>query len=32
LEKSGVKIYIGAGDMTVKQALDAYKNEELKKL
>ena len=31
LEKSGVKIFIGAGDMTVKQALDAYKNNKLKK-
>lgn len=32
LEKSGVKIYIGAGDMTVQQALDAYKNDQLKKM
>ena len=31
LEKSGVKIFIGAGEMTVKQAYDAYKNDELKK-
>ena len=32
LEKSGVKIYIGAGDMTVQQALAAYKHDELKEL
>ena len=32
LEKSGVEIYIGAGEMNVKQALDAYKNDELKKI
>jgi len=32
LEKSGVKIYIGAGDITVKQAFDAYKNNQLKKI
>ena len=31
LEKSGVKIFIGAGELTVKQAFDAYKNSELKK-
>ena len=30
LEKTGVKTYIGAGDMTVKQAFDAYKKNELK--
>lgn len=30
LEKAKVKIYIGAGEMTVKQAYDAYKNNELK--
>lgn len=30
LEKSGVKIYIGAGEMTVQEALSAYKNKELK--
>jgi len=30
LERSGVKIYIGAGDMTVMQALDAFKHNELK--
>jgi len=32
LEKSGVKIYIGAGEMTVEQALDAYRNDQLKKM
>ena len=32
LEKSGVKIYIGAGEMTVKQAFDAYNKNDLKKL
>jgi len=30
LEKTGMKIYIGAGDMTVQQAYNAYKNNELK--
>lgn len=30
LEKAGLKIYIGAGDMTVRQAYEAYKNDELK--
>lgn len=30
LEKSKVKIYIGAGEMTVKEAFDAYKKGELK--
>ncbi len=30
LEKAGMKIYVGAGEMTVKQAYDAYKNNELK--
>lgn len=30
LEKSGAKIFIGASDMTVKQAFEAYKNNELK--
>ncbi len=29
LEKSNIKIYIGAGDMTVKQAYDAFKNNKL---
>lgn len=29
LGKSGVKIYVGAGDMSVKEAYDAYKNESL---
>jgi len=32
LEKTGVKIYIGAGDMTVKEAFDAYKHNQLKAL
>jgi len=32
LEKTGVKIYIGAGDMTVKEAFNAYKNNQLKEL
>ncbi len=30
LTKAGLKIYIGAGDMTVRQAYDAYKKGELK--
>ncbi|MCK4654088.1 MAG: NifB/NifX family molybdenum-iron cluster-binding protein [Candidatus Cloacimonetes bacterium] len=30
LQNSNIKIYIGAGDMTVKEAYDAYKNGELK--
>ncbi len=30
LEKSGLKIYIGAGEMTVKEAYEAYKNGNLK--
>ncbi|MEA3316641.1 MAG: NifB/NifX family molybdenum-iron cluster-binding protein [Bacteroidota bacterium] len=30
LEKAGMKIFIGAGEMSVKQAYDAYKNDELK--
>lgn len=29
LEKAGVKIYIGAGELTVKEALEAYKNSDL---
>lgn len=32
LEKAGMKIYIGAGGMTVKAAYDAFKNGELKAL
>ena len=32
LEKSGVEIYIGAGEMTIKQAFDAFKNDKLKKI
>jgi len=31
LESIGMKIYIGAGNMTVKEAFDAYKKDELKK-
>ena len=31
LEKAGMDIYIGAGDMTVKDAFDAYKTGKLKK-
>ena len=30
LEKTGIKIYIGAGQMTVREAYDAYKNNNLK--
>jgi len=30
LEESGVKIYIGAGEMTVKEAFKAYKSNQLK--
>ena len=29
MEKSDVKIYVGAGQLTVKEAFDAYKNNEL---
>jgi predicted Fe-Mo cluster-binding NifX family protein len=29
LENAGVKIYVGAGQLTVKEAFDAYKNKEL---
>lgn len=29
LQKSTVKMYIGAGDMTLKEAYDAYKNNKL---
>lgn len=32
LEKTGVLIYIGAGNMTVKEAYQAYQNEELNKI
>jgi len=32
LEKVEVEIYIGGGNMTIKEAYDAYKNGELKKL
>ncbi len=31
LEKAGINIYIGAGGMTIEQAIKAYKNSELKK-
>ncbi len=31
LEKAGVEIFIGAGNMTVKQAYEAYQNNQLKK-
>ena len=30
LKKSGIKVYIGAGEMNVKEALNAYKNGVLK--
>ena len=30
LEKAGLKIYIGAGDMNVREAYEAYKKRELK--
>ncbi|MDX9696744.1 MAG: NifB/NifX family molybdenum-iron cluster-binding protein [Bacteroidales bacterium] len=30
LEKAGVKALVGAGEMTVKQAYEAYKNNQLK--
>ena len=30
LEKAGIKIYIGAGQMSVKEAYEAYKNKSLK--
>ncbi len=30
LEKTGVKVFIGAGDMTAKDAFEAYKNGRLK--
>ena len=31
LESTGIEIYVGAGEMTVKEALEAYKNGKLKK-
>lgn len=31
LKKAGIEIYVGAGEMTVKEALNAYKNNELPK-
>jgi len=30
LEKAGIKIFVGAGEMTVKEALEAYKSNALK--
>jgi len=32
LEKAGIKIFIGAGQMTVKGAFDAYKNNNLNEI
>jgi len=32
LEKAGVKVYIGAGEMTVKESFEAYKKDELKRI
>lgn len=32
LGKSNIKIYVGAGDMSLKDAYDAYRNNTLKKL
>jgi predicted Fe-Mo cluster-binding NifX family protein len=32
LQKTGVKIYVGAGGMTVKEAFDAYKTNSLEKV
>ncbi len=29
LEKAGMEVYIGAGEMTVKEAFDAYQNDKL---
>ncbi|MCD4793313.1 MAG: NifB/NifX family molybdenum-iron cluster-binding protein [Bacteroidales bacterium] len=29
LEKAGMKVYVGAGEMTAKEAYDAYKNNSL---
>ncbi len=31
LEKAGMEVYIGAGEMSVKEAYEAYKNKDLKK-
>lgn len=31
IEKAGIQVFVGAADMTIKQALEAYKNNELKK-
>jgi len=32
LEKAGMEIYVGAGEMNVKEAYDAYQNNSLKKI
>lgn len=32
LEKAGLEIYTGAGEMTVKEALEAFNNKQLKKV
>ncbi len=32
LEKAGMEVYIGAGEMTVKEAYESYKNKGLKKV
>ena len=32
LQKTGVKIYVGAGEMTAKEAFDAYNNNSLEQL
>ena len=32
LEQSDIEIFIGAGDMTVKEAFEAYKNNQLQKV
>ena len=30
LQKTGIKVFVGAGEMTVKEAYEAYKNNKLK--
>ena len=30
LEQAGMKVYVGAGEMTIQEAFDAYKKDELK--
>ncbi len=32
LEKAGTEVFVGAGEMTVKEAYEAYQNESLKKV